>query len=113
MLERLFRLREHGTTPRAELRGGIVTFLAMAYVIFVQPGLLSSAGMDFGAVMVATCVSAEAATVLMGLLANYPIALASGMGENFFFLAVATEVGDGNRGRLARGVGRGIRRERC
>jgi AGZA family xanthine/uracil permease-like MFS transporter len=90
VLERLFRLREHGTTPRAELRGGIVTFLAMAYVIFVNPGVLSNAGMDFGAVMVATCVSAAAATALMGLLANYPIALASGMGENFFFVAVAT-----------------------
>jgi len=90
VLERFFRLREHGTTVVAELRGGAVTFLAMAYIIFVQPGVLSSAGMDFGAVMVATCISAAAASSLMALFANYPITLASGMGENFFFVAVAT-----------------------
>ena len=85
MLERLFRLRESGTTVRTELRAGLVTFLTMSYIIFVQPAVLSQAGMDFGAVMAATCISAAAATIMMGLFANYPIALAPGMGENFFF----------------------------
>lgn len=85
MLERLFRLRENGTTVRTELRAGLVTFLTMSYIIFIQPAVLSQAGMDFGAVMAATCISAAAATIMMGLVANYPIALAPGMGENFFF----------------------------
>ena len=85
LLERLFRLRENGTTVRTELRAGVVTFLTMSYIIFVQPAVLSQAGMDFGAVMAATCISAAAATLMMGLYANYPIALAPGMGENFFF----------------------------
>jgi len=66
--------------------GGATTFLAMSYIIFVQPGLLSKVGMDFRAVMYATCLSAAIATLLMGLLANYPVALAPGMGENFFFV---------------------------
>ena len=85
MLERLFRLRENGTTVRTELRAGLVTFLTMSYIIFVQPAVLSQAGMDFGAVMAATCIAAAVATIMMGLFANYPIALAPGMGENFFF----------------------------
>lgn len=66
--------------------GGVTTFLAMSYIIFVNPGVLSQAGMDFRAVMFATCLSAALATFLMGLLANYPVALAPGMGENFFFV---------------------------
>jgi len=66
--------------------GGATTFVAMSYIIFVQPGLLSKVGMDFRAVMYATCLSAAIATLLMGLLANYPVALAPGMGENFFFV---------------------------
>ncbi|OGG56608.1 MAG: guanine permease [Candidatus Handelsmanbacteria bacterium RIFCSPLOWO2_12_FULL_64_10] len=85
LLERLFRLRENGTTVRTELRAGLVTFLTMSYIIFVQPAVLSQAGMDFGAVMAATCVSSAVAIFIMGLFANYPIALAPGMGENFFF----------------------------
>lgn len=86
MLERLFHLRERQTTPAAELRGGAVTFATMSYIIFVQPAVLSqAAGMDFGAVMTATCVSAALATLVMGLWANYPIAEAPLMGENFFF----------------------------
>src|SRR2546425_6064041 len=68
VLERLFHLRERGTTAVAELRGGAVTFATMSYIIFVQPALLSqAAGMDFGAVMTATCVSAALATLVMGL----------------------------------------------
>ena len=86
VLERLFHLRERGTTVPAELRGGAVTFATMSYIILVQPALLSqAAGMDFGAVMTATCVSAALATLVMGLWANYPIAEAPLMGENFFF----------------------------
>ena len=91
MLERLFRLRENGTTPRAELIGGATTFMAMAYIIFVNPGMLSSsagAAMDFRAVMAATCISSAIATLLMAFLANYPIALAPGMGLNAYFTFV-------------------------
>jgi AGZA family xanthine/uracil permease-like MFS transporter len=85
-VERYFQLAAHGTTIRQEVLGGATTFLAMSYIIFVQPGLLSQAGMDFRAVMYATCLSAALATLLMGILANYPVALAPGMGENFFFV---------------------------
>lgn len=85
-LERRFHLRERGSTLPRELRAGAVTFLAMAYIVFVQPAVLSRhAGMDFGAVLTATCLSAALATLLMGLVANYPIAQAPLMGENFFF----------------------------
>jgi AGZA family xanthine/uracil permease-like MFS transporter len=86
LLERLFRLRQRETTVGAELRGGIVTFATMSYIIFVQPGALhENAGMDFHSVMMATCLSAALATLIMGLWANYPIAQAPLMGENFFF----------------------------
>jgi AGZA family xanthine/uracil permease-like MFS transporter len=81
-----FHLEENGTTVRREVIGGVTTYLAMSYIIFVQPGVLSQAGMDFRAVLYATCLSAALATFLMGLLANYPVALAPGMGENFFFV---------------------------
>ena len=90
--DRFFRLRESGTDVRTEVTGGLVTFLAMAYIIFVQPAVLSGAmfgretGMDFGAVTAATCVSAAVASALMGFYARYPIAQAPGMGENFFFV---------------------------
>jgi AGZA family xanthine/uracil permease-like MFS transporter len=85
-IERRFGLRAHGVTIGSELRAGAVTFLTMCYIVFVQPAVLSQhAGMDFGAVMAATCLSAALATLLMGLLANYPIAQAPLMGENFFF----------------------------
>lgn len=85
MLERLFHLRSLGTTARTEVLAGVTTFLAMAYIIFVQPTVLGAAGMDAGAVMVATCLASALATLLMGLLANYPIAVAPAMGHNFFF----------------------------
>lgn len=80
-----FRLKENGTTVRVELLGGVTTFFTMAYIIFVNPAILSAAGMDSGAVMLATCISAAVGTLLMGLIANYPIALAPGMGLNAFF----------------------------
>ncbi len=91
-LDRLFRLSENGTTGRTEVLAGFTTFLTMAYIIFVQPAVLSGrmfgmqTGMDLGAVTMATCLSAALATALMGLHARYPIALAPGMGENFFFV---------------------------
>jgi len=81
-----FKLEEHGTTIQREVVGGTTTFLAMSYIIFVQPGVLSLAGMNFQAVLRATCLAAAVATLLMGLVANYPVALAPGMGENFFFV---------------------------
>jgi AGZA family xanthine/uracil permease-like MFS transporter len=92
MLERIFRLSENGTTARTEILAGLTTFLTMAYIIVVQPAVLSGAmfgkatGMDFGAVMTATCLSAALATVIMALYARYPIAQAPGMGENFFLV---------------------------
>src|SRR5581483_1232061 len=84
-LERRFQLAAHGTTVSTEIVAGVTTFLTMAYIIFVQPAVLSACGMDFGSVLVATCVSTAAATLLMAFLANYPIAVAPAMGHNFFF----------------------------
>ena len=85
LLERLFHLSEHGTSVRRELMAGATTFLAMAYITVVNPGILSTAGMDFGAVFVATCLAAALGTAVMGLYANYPVAQAPGMGQNAFF----------------------------
>jgi adenine/guanine/hypoxanthine permease len=85
VLERLFHLSDHRTTVRTEAIAGVTTFLTMAYIIFVQPAVLQAAGMDFGAVLVATCLASGIATLLMALLANYPIAVAPAMGHNFFF----------------------------
>jgi AGZA family xanthine/uracil permease-like MFS transporter len=84
-LERRFALTAHGTSVRTEILAGVTTFLTMAYIVFVQPAVLGAAGMDFGAVFVATCVSTAFATTLMALTANYPIAVAPAMGHNFFF----------------------------
>ncbi len=80
-----FKLKEHNTSVKTEALGGVTTFMTMAYIIFVQPVILSQAGMDFGSVMMATIISSVIAMLVMGLYANYPIALAPGMGENFFF----------------------------
>lgn len=85
MLERLFHLQAHHTTVRTELLAGLTTFLTMAYVLFVNPSILAKTGMDQGAVFVATCLAAALGSLVMGLLANYPIALAPGMGLNAFF----------------------------
>ena len=84
-MERFFKIKEHNTTVRTEVIAGITTFLAMAYILAVNPGILSEAGMDRGAVFTATALSAAIATLAMGLLANLPVALASGMGLNAFF----------------------------
>jgi AGZA family xanthine/uracil permease-like MFS transporter len=85
LLDRFFRLNENNTTVKTEMLAGVTTFLTMAYIIFVQPAVLSACGMDFGAVLVATCVSSALATLLMAFLANYPIAVAPAMGHNFYF----------------------------
>ncbi|MBN1223894.1 MAG: NCS2 family permease [Candidatus Aminicenantes bacterium] len=87
-LNRHFKLEENKTSVRAELLGGATTFMTMSYIIFVQPAILSTTGMDKGAVMFATCVSSAIATLLMGILAKYPIALAPGMGHNVFFSVI-------------------------
>ncbi len=84
-LDRRFALSAHGTTVRTEVVAGLTTFLTMAYIVFVQPAVLSAAGMDAGAVLVATCLATAFATTLMAMLANYPIAVAPAMGHNFFF----------------------------
>lgn len=93
MLERLFRLQEAGTTVRTEVLAGATTFATLSYIVFVQPAVLAGAGMDTGAVMAATCIASGFATVLMGLAANYPIALAPAMGHNFFFVYAVTQLG--------------------
>lgn len=85
ILERWFRLSENGTTVKTEIVAGITTFMTMSYVIFVTPAILSRAGMDFGAVMVATVLGAGLTTIFMGLYANYPFALAPGMGLTAYF----------------------------
>src|SRR5690554_3723064 len=85
MLERLFRLREHDTTARTEVLAGVTTFLTMAYIIFVNPEILSSTGMDRDAVFVATCLAAALGSLIMAFVANWPIGMAPGMGLNAFF----------------------------
>jgi AGZA family xanthine/uracil permease-like MFS transporter len=84
-LDRRFGLTRHGTTVRTEFIAGVTTFLTMVYIVFVNPQILGAAGMDKGAVFVATCVAAAVSTLVMAFYANYPIALAPGMGLNAFF----------------------------
>ena len=85
MLERTFELEKHATNVRIELLAGLTTFMTMAYIIFVNPAILADAGMDKGAVFVATCLAAAFGSAFMGLYANYPVALAPGMGLNAYF----------------------------
>jgi AGZA family xanthine/uracil permease-like MFS transporter len=85
LIERYFRLRENQTTVRAELLGGLTTFITMAYIVVVNPQILSKAGVPVEGVVFATCISSAAATLVMGLYANYPIALAPGMSLNAYF----------------------------
>lgn len=85
MLEKLFHLEANGTSVRREAIAGLTTFLTMAYIVFVNPSILQLAGMDFGAVFMATCLAAAFGSAFMGLYANYPIALAPGMGLNAYF----------------------------
>mgnify|MGYP000420878773 CR=1 FL=1 len=85
MLEKLFKLEQHGSNAKTEVMAGVTTFLTMAYIIFVNPAMLADAGMDKGAVFMATCLAAAAGCFIMGFWANLPIALAPGMGLNAFF----------------------------
>ena len=85
MIERYFRLKENGSTVRGEFLGGLTTFVTMAYIVVVNPQILSQAGVPIEGVVFATCVSAAVATLVMGLYANYPIALAPGMSLNAYF----------------------------
>jgi adenine/guanine/hypoxanthine permease len=85
MIERYFRLRENQTTVRSEFLGGVTTFLTMAYIVVVNPQILGQAGMPVEGVLFATCIAAAIATLVMGVYANYPIALAPGMSLNAYF----------------------------
>src|ERR1700704_5708050 len=84
-LDRQFGLSLHGTSLKTEFVAGLTTFLTMLYIVFVNPQILGNAGMDKGAVFVATCIAAEVGSVVMALYASYPLALARGMGLNAFF----------------------------
>ena len=86
LLERLFDLKGAGTSVRRELVAGLTNFMTISYIIFVQPSLLSLSGMDYGAVMVATCISSAIASFFMAFLTNYPVVLAPGMGLNAYFV---------------------------
>ncbi|HZC35381.1 MAG TPA: NCS2 family permease, partial [Chthoniobacterales bacterium] len=85
MFERFFALREHQSTPGREIVAGLTTFAAMAYILAVNPAILSQAGIDKGALLTATAIASAVMTVIMALATNYPIALAPGMGVNAFF----------------------------
>ncbi|RIP36271.1 NCS2 family permease [Salmonella enterica] len=91
MLERVFKLREHGTTARTEVIAGFTTFLTMVYIVFVNPQILGVAGTDTSAVFVTTCLIAAFGSILMGLFANLPVALAPAMGLNAFFAFVVVQ----------------------
>ncbi|WP_300962251.1 solute carrier family 23 protein, partial [uncultured Dubosiella sp.] len=84
-LNKFFKLEEKHTSVKTEMLAGLTTFLAMAYILGVNPAILGDAGMDIPAVFMATALSAAVASILMGLIANYPVALASGMGVNALF----------------------------
>ncbi|MEH6949651.1 NCS2 family permease [Bacillus sp. JJ634] len=92
-MERLFRLRELGTNVKTELLAGFTTFLTMAYIIVVNPAILSAAGVPFNQVFIATILAAAIGTLIMALLANYPIAIAPGMGMNAYFTSVVATQG--------------------
>ena len=94
MFEKVFKLKQHNTDVKTEVLAGITTFMTMAYILAVNPGILSAAGMDSTAVMLATCIASFIGTVLMGLLANLPFALSAGMGINAF-MAYTVVIGNG------------------
>ncbi|AEG59549.1 NCS2 family permease [Desulforamulus ruminis] len=91
MLEQFFKLRENNTTVRTEIIAGLTTFMTMAYILFLNPNILSATGMDKNAVFFATAAAAGLVTIAMGLFVNFPIALAPGMGLNAFFAAIAVQ----------------------
>ena len=94
MTEKLFRLGDHGTDVKTEVMAGITTFMTMAYILAVNPNVLSQAGMDPSAVLLATCIASFIGTVCMGLMANLPFALSAGMGLNAY-LAYTVVLGYG------------------
>jgi AGZA family xanthine/uracil permease-like MFS transporter len=102
-IDNYFGLTAHGSSIAQEVNAGLSTFLAMAYITVVNPLILSDAGMDFGAVFVATCAAAAFGCLVMGLVANYPIALAPGMGQNAFF-TYARVLGSGQPWQTALGA---------
>jgi AGZA family xanthine/uracil permease-like MFS transporter len=102
-LENKFSIQENNSSIKKELIAGLTTFLAMAYITVVNPSILSQTGMDFGAVFVATCLAAALGSIIMGVYANYPIALAPGMGQNAFF-AFGICIGMGNSWQVALGA---------
>ena len=85
LLERIFKLSAHNTTPKIELMAGLTTFVTMCYIMFLNPIIMSKTGMPFDGLFLATCIGAAVATILMGLYANWPVGLAPGMGLNAFF----------------------------
>ena len=87
-ISEFFRLKENGTTVRREVLAGATTFFTMSYIIFVNPSIMSETGMDHGAIFVGTCLAAAVACFFMGLFANWPVALAPGMGLNAYFTYV-------------------------
>lgn len=84
MFERLFKIKSHGSSVKREVIAGLTTFITMVYIVFVNPAMLAEAGMDQGAAFVATCIAAAIGCFIMGFWANYPLALAPGMGLNAF-----------------------------
>lgn len=89
----MFDIQSRGSTVGREILGGVTIFVAMSYILFVQPAVLAPTGMDKGGVFMATCISAAAGCILVGLIANFPLTLAPGMGENFFFTFTLCGVG--------------------
>lgn len=84
-MDRFFAFKEKGTNIRREVLAGLTTFLTMVYIVVVNPAVLEKSGMDFGAVFVATVLASAISTLIMGIFANYPIAIAPGMGLNAYF----------------------------
>ena len=85
MLEKMFKLKENNTTVKTEVIGGITTFMTMAYILAVNPSILSASGMDKNAILMATAIASFIGTMIMALYANYPFALAPGLGLNAYF----------------------------
>ena len=85
MLEKFFKLRENGTKVQTEILAGLITFMTMAYILAVNPDILAVSGMPRGGIFVATVLAATVGSAMMGLLSNYPFALAPGLGINAFF----------------------------
>lgn len=86
MLDKFFKLSEKGTTVKTEILAGVTTFLAMAYILAVNPAMLGETGMSVQGVFLATAIASAVATIIMGLVANYPVALSAGMGVNAYLL---------------------------